>query len=54
MGFHSSEDGSAKLVIRGRWEARASQRINRKNSVANSDIVAPIDDIIFHLAKASG
>ena len=54
MGFHSREEGSAKLEMSGRCEARASHRMNIKNSVAKNDIVAPIDDIRFHLENASG
>ena len=52
--FHSREDGSAHLDIRGRCAASASHRMNMKNRVAKKDTVAPREDSMFHFAYASG
>jgi len=54
IGFHSKEVGKAQLAIKGRWDANASHKRNKKNKTEKKDIVAPIDEIMFHLKKASG
>lgn len=40
--------------IRGRWDARASQKVNRKIITEEKEISDPIEESLFQKAKASG
>ncbi len=46
--------GWCEEVITGRWAAKASHKINIKKKVAMREVIAPIDETVFHLVNASG
>lgn len=44
---HSSEACENSGVIPSRWEAKASQIKKRKNNIATTEMVDPIEEIVF-------
>jgi hypothetical protein len=54
MLFHSIKELLNRGFNMGRWETIASHTIKNKNSTPITEIIDPIDEIMFHEKKVSG